>query len=666
MRRIAATTFAGIVLGAAIVPAAGSAAEVNGRRQDFADASVSAGVPNDVLLAVSYLESRWNTNHGAPSTGAGFGPMHLTDAAAVTRGGTHHDEGTEDARGEDAGPARPARVAGPAAAAAPAPALQTLDQAAALTGVDKARLRTDARENIRGGAALLAAYQRDLGAPGGAGSDPAAWYGAVARYSGADTADAAAQFADEVFATMREGADRVTDDGQRVTLPAHPGLRPQTAWLDRLADRLGLRRPARPDGLECPPDLPCEWIPAPYADLGGGDYGNHDLSDRPARQRVQYIVIHDTEATYDTTIGLVQDPAYVSWNYTIRSADGHVAQHVKTKDVAWHAGNWYVNATSVGIEHEGFAAEGAWYTEAMYRSSAKLVRYLAGRLGIPLDRGHIIGHDNVPGTVPSTVRGMHWDPGPFWDWGHYFDLLHAPFRATGTARTGLVTIDPDYDANRPAFTGCTGASGNPCPEHGASQLILHTAPDAAAPLLLDPGLHPDGGPSTMLLSDHGSRVSAGQTYAVAGRQGDWTAVWYLGQKGWFSNPPAAPTAKWATGLVAVPRPGRDTIPVYGRAYPEQAAYSPGVPYQPITPLQYTFAAGQRYAVTNVVQGEYYRAVTFDGSSPGDWTVIRGATWYAQIQFGHRVMYVNLDDVQILPSLPEATPTPGSDREHAGR
>ncbi|WP_238007052.1 peptidoglycan recognition family protein [Dactylosporangium sp. AC04546] len=639
MRTRAATVIAAVVLGAAVVPGtAASAAPAGGRQQDFADASASAGVPQDVLLAVSYLESRWDTNRGLPSTSAGFGPMHLTDAAAVAPA---RSAATEDARGDDA---RAARISGPAAAppALAAASLQTLDRAAALTGVDKTVLRGDARANIRGGAALLASYQRDLGAPGGAGSDPAAWYGAVARYSGADTADAAAQFADEVYATMRAGVDRVTDDGQRVTLAARASVRPETSWLDRL----GLRRTERPDGLECPAELPCEWIPAPYQDLGNGDYGNHDLSDRPARQRVQYIVIHDTEATYDTTLGLVQDPAYVSWNYTIRSADGHVAQHVKTKDVAWHAGNWYVNATSVGIEHEGFAAEGAWYTEAMYRSSAKLVRYLAGRLGIPLDRNHIIGHDNVPGTVPSTVRGMHWDPGPYWDWDHYLDLMHAPIRTTGSARTGLVTIDPAYDANRPAYTGCT-AAGVACPDHGSSQLILHTAPSASSPLLVDVGLRPDGSASTMALSDHGSRVATGQTYAVAGREGDWTAIWYLGQKGWFYNPPSSPTAKWATGLVAVPR--RDTVAVYGRAYPEQSAYPAGVPYQPITPLQYTFAAGQRYAVGNIVQGEYYRAVTFDGSSPGDWTVIRGNTWYAQIQFGYRMMYVNLADVQLLPS-----------------
>ncbi|MGI5183327.1 N-acetylmuramoyl-L-alanine amidase [Dactylosporangium sp. CA-152071] len=637
-----------LVSTATAVPAAPATAAPATRQAAYADASATWGVPVGVLLAVSYLESRWDTNRGAPSTSAGYGPMHLTDAAALaaaltTTGQPHHDTG--DARGDDS---RAPKTVPAVTSGAGGPALQTLDRAAELTGASETALRTDPAANINGGAALLAQYQRDAGAPGGAASDPAAWYGAVAKYSGADTTDAAAAFADEVYATLRDGASRTTDDGQLVTLAAQPRISPVTAWLDRL----GLRRPpARPDGLECPVDISCEWIPAPYEQFGDGDYGNHDLSDRPARQRIEYIVIHDTEASYDTTLKLVQDPTYVSWHYTLRSVDGHVAQHVKTKDVAWHAGNWYVNAKSVGLEHEGYAAQqGAWYTEAMYRSSAKLVRYLAARLAIPLDRQHIIGHDNVPGTVPSTVRGMHWDPGPYWDWSHYFDLLHAPFVQFGTPRTGLVTIDPDYGQNQLPFTGCTGTPDTPCPPHGSSSVLLRTAPAADAPLLSDIGLRPGGEPATMQVSDHGARAAAGQTYAVADRQGDWTAIWYLGQKGWFLNPPARPAAKWSTGLVVTPKAGKATIPVYGRAYPEATAYPAGVPVQAITPLQYTFAAGQRYTLGGIVPGEYYRAVTFDGSSPGDWTVIRGQNRYAQVQFGHRVMFVNLDDVQILPSF----------------
>ncbi len=165
------------------------------------------------------------------------------------------------------------------------------------------------------------------------------------------------------------------------------------------------------DGTECPRTVACEWIPAPYEEFGD-DYGNHDLGDRPASQSIRYIVVHDTEGQWDGVLNLIKDPTYVSWNYTVRSTDGLIAQHVKAKDVAWHAGNWYINAKSIGIEHEGFlVAPDAWYTEAMYRSSARLA-IPRREVPHPLDRQHILGHDNVPGTTTSTIPGMHTDPAP--------------------------------------------------------------------------------------------------------------------------------------------------------------------------------------------------------------------------------------------------------------
>ncbi|WP_414638527.1 N-acetylmuramoyl-L-alanine amidase [Actinophytocola sp.] len=604
------------------------------RQQVYAAAAQEFGVPQSVLLGVSYLESRWDTNAGAPSTSAGYGPMHLTDAVAATARGSHHGDGLEDPRGDTARPALHPHAGEPDLNA---PSLRTAERAAELTGIDQRALRSDPAQNIRGGAALLAEYQRDLGIRS---SNPADWYGAVARYSGATDTATAKSFADEVFATIKQGAARVTDDGQSVRLAAQPSATPNTGQLNEL----GLRQTNQAE-TECPRGLGCEWIPAPYEQFDN-TYGNHDLANRPQSQKINYIVIHDTEETYDNTIRLVQDPTYVSWNYTLRSADGHVAQHVKAKDVAWHAGNWYVNAKAIGLEHEGFGADGSWYTEALYRSSAKLVRYLADRNDIPLDRAHILGHDNVPGTVPSTVAGMHWDPGPYWDWAHYFDLLHAPFHGVGTPAAGLVTIRPDYAANKPAFTGCETA-GQPCAPHGSGSVILHTEPRDDAPLLVDLGLHPDGSPGTMHISDHSSRVETGQKYAIADRQGDWTAIWYLGQKGWFYNPKRHPTALWSAGLVATPKAGKASIPVYGRAYPEAAAYPSNIPVQAVTPLQYSLPAGQKYSVGLVAGSEYYWATTFDASNH---TVVRGETRYVQIQFGHRVMFVNAADVDLRPSM----------------
>ncbi|MEU6318620.1 N-acetylmuramoyl-L-alanine amidase [Streptomyces sp. NPDC047009] len=610
----------------------------SGLQNAFAAASAEYHVPQNVLLGVSYLQSRWDTHGGAPSVSGGYGPMHLTDARTAIAAAEHHSEGTEDARGDQARAALRPTTTVPAQTELPA-RLKTLPKAAALTGIPAARLRTDPAANIAGGAALLAAAQQHLGEP--LGGDPADWYGAVAEFSGADDRATAAAYADDVFQVMREGERRTTDLGQSVALAGQPGLAPDTEQLGRTGLRAG-----DADGTECPRSVSCEWVPAPYEEFGDHDYGNHDLGDRPDAQSIKYIVIHDTEGQWDGVLNLIQDPTYVSWNYTVRSTDGLIAQHVKAKDVAWHAGNWYVNAKSIGIEHEGFlAAPDAWYTEAMYRSSARLVRYLAGKYRIPLDRQHILGHDNVPGPTTSTIPGMHTDPGPYWDWRHYFELLGRPFHTTAGPWGGVVTILPDYSANQPEYTGCT-TSGQPCAAHGSSEVRLYSAPDESSPLIKDIGLYPKGDASTIDVNDVASRVSTGQRYAVAERAGDWTAIWYLGQKAWFRNPRGQRTAVNASGLVVTPKDGLTDIPVYGRAYPEKEAYPEGVPVQSVSPLPYRLPAGQRYVIGDEVPGEYYYAVTF---TPDSHRVVIGEDLYYEIQFGHRVEFVRAADVQVVPS-----------------
>ncbi|MFI9004333.1 N-acetylmuramoyl-L-alanine amidase [Streptomyces sp. NPDC053541] len=621
-------------------PAAATAddPEPDALQRQFAVAAERQRVPQSVLLAVSYLESRWDAHGGAPSVTGGYGPMHLTDVVTALAGAGHHADGTEDARGDDARAPRTGEGAAERSARSgePPARLRTLERAAELSGRPAAELRTDTAANIEGGAALLAEAQRAAGRP--ASADPADWYGAVARYSGADDSATAAAFADEVFELIRTGESRTTDAGQRVTLAADPAVVPDTG---QLAD-LGLRTVPR-GPVECPPSLPCAWVPAPYEEFGDGDYGNHDKADRPVSQSVDYIVIHDTEADWDTTLRLVQDPTYVSWQYSLRSSDGHVAQHLALKDVGWHAGNWFVNAKSVGLEHEGFlTSPDSWYTEAMYRSSARLVRYLAQRFGIPLDRQHILGHDNVPGTVTSSIKGMHTDPGPYWDWAHYFRLLGRPLTPSAGPDAGVVTIRPDYATNRPVYTGCVTA-GQACAPHGSGAVRLHTAPSADAPLVKDIGLRPGGQDSTTGVNDTGARASTGQSFAVAERRGDWTAIWYLGQKAWFHNPQDGPTAVSARGLVLTPKEGRASVPVYGRAYPEASAYPAGVPVQAVSPLPYALLAGQRYVVGGRTPGEYLFAPTFDTSGH---RVVRGQEEYYQIQFGHRVAFVKAADVRV--------------------
>jgi hypothetical protein len=474
------------------------------RERVFAAAAATYGVPAAVAKGVSYLESRWDNHGTSPSTAGGYGPMHLTDLTPP---------GMSRARGKGA----PIHSDGP-------PALHTARAASALTGISIDRIKSDASANVCAGVGLLASYQRELARPTGEHTSVAQWFAAIRHYSGSASAADSSTFARRVFTVIKSGESRVTNDGQRVTVTAVPGLRipAQVAPLTAPVD--------------CPDVLACEWVPAPYNWYGRPDpyaYGNHDLANRPTGPNIHYIVIHDTEASYDETLDLVQDPTYVSWNYTIRSSDGHVAQHTYANDVAWHAGNWYVNMHSIGIEHEGFAAQGAtWFTESMYESSATLVKYLADEYDIPLDRAHIIGHDQVPGILPKYVKGMHWDPGPYWDWSHYFYLLGAPLgrgiRATPTnVQAGsVIKVAPNFATNQHKVTGCT-EPGVRCPDQGTNFVYLRTAPRAHAPLVKDIGLHRHGGFSTTDVADVGARADAGQKFVVADTSQNWIAVWPL-------------------------------------------------------------------------------------------------------------------------------------------
>ncbi|MEJ7741459.1 MAG: N-acetylmuramoyl-L-alanine amidase [Nocardioidaceae bacterium] len=346
---------------------------------------------------------------------------------------------------------------------------------------------------------------------------------------------------------------------------------------------------------------------------------------------------------------MVQDPEYVSWHYTLRSSDGHVAQHVRTKNVAWQAGNWYVNMHSIGLEHEGYAGQnGEWYTEAMYRTSARLVRYLAHLYDVPLDRAHIIGHDQVPGVAPEYVAGMHWDPGPFWDWEHYFELLRKPIVPERVSPTGLRVVVPGFEGNKQPLTDCStgGGAQTPAPcRTDANFVTLRQSPSHFAPLVEDAGLHEVGTPSTTTVSDIGARAAAGHEFVVAGRVGNWTAVWYLGDMAWFHDPKGARNSKPVRGWQVEARPGVDSVPVYGRAYPEETAYPGTIPYQTLAPLQYTMDPGQSYVVGDVdIQTDYYYAKTYDDSLPGDHTQVVGDDVYYEIWFGHRMAYVRAADV----------------------
>ncbi|KRV49135.1 amidase [Wenjunlia vitaminophila] len=165
---------------------------------------------------------------------------------------------------------------------------------------------------------------------------------------------------------------------------------------------------------------PAPVVPAGYPPVywSPASRSNYTVSNRPTTYPVEFVVVHVTQETYADTIRIFQDPSsQVSAHYVVRSADGYIGQCVREKDIGWHAGNWTYNTRSIGIEHEGWVDKPEYFTDAMYQASAALTAAVCDRYGIPKDRNHIIGHNEVPGAT-------HTDPGPYWDWNRYLGLVN--------------------------------------------------------------------------------------------------------------------------------------------------------------------------------------------------------------------------------------------------
>jgi len=645
-------------------------------QSDFAEAAKEFHVPQSVLMAVAYRQTRWEDHDGLPSTTGAYNVMGLTDVDATDLDGhdsaadqrelqlSHMNLSGDPAVEKHFDAQRALKSLRKQPVDTGDPRLHTLDKAADLIDASPEKVQSDAKQSIRAGAALLAQYQKE--ATGSLPDDPGAWYPAVARAGQSPDRKGAELFAKRVFESITTGESRITTDGQTVTLPADPTVRPKHTSDLQLAAAATDTAPA-PD---CPTGLNCDFRPAAYkqnSSTDNTDFGNYGVANRPTTgHEIRYIVIHDTEGGYAGSLASFQiSNTYASAHYLIRASDGLVTQVVQNKDEAWHAANKSMNMHSIGIEHEGYAIkDGSWYTEPQYESSAALVKYLAAKYDIPLDREHIIGHDEVPGVLDANVKSQHWDPGPFWDWNHYMQLLGAPTGAGGAGglyKAGQVirVVPPFTTANQPKITN-NGAS---VPTQPADFVYLYTSPSTGSAPITDPYL---GSVSTTEGWNWGNKAVAGGEYVVAEARGDWTAIWYGGQKAWFYNKGGQFAAAVGTQDVVVPKAGSGPIAVYGRTYPEDAAYAgTGVGVQTsnnASLTKYGFAAGQQYPLAgpagSPVNGSYYNSGAFDGSGTGSRTVVVGSNTFYPIRYNHRIAWVRASDVDVVKST---APDPGTDR-----
>jgi hypothetical protein len=378
-RRLAVALFAALITGLWLTPSASRAAD-SGRSAPpapaptlrlpgaaarplspiFAAAGAEFAVPPALLGAIAYVESHWDGRGGQPNDFNQFGVMGLRAA----------------------------------------PGGDGLRRAAALLGVDAASLQRDDTLNIRGAAALL----RRLAATGPHADavSLAPWYPIVARYSEIPDERVARSYAFSVFQLLREGLRAPGPAGETIDIPA--------------AGALDL--PDKVDPLAATPDSD-DWGPAHWVAANAGNFQLGRASSC-SPSNMNFIVIHDTEGSYQSAISWFQNPASgVSAHFVIRSSDGDTTQMVHAADTAYHAGNWCYNVRAVGIEHEGYLSQPGWYTTAMYNASSALTRAMADRFSIPKDHAHIIGHYQVP----NQIAPAHTDPGPNWNWAGYMALV---------------------------------------------------------------------------------------------------------------------------------------------------------------------------------------------------------------------------------------------------
>jgi len=154
---------------------------------------------------------------------------------------------------------------------------------------------------------------------------------------------------------------------------------------------------------------------------------NYARGHRPA-SAVRLVVVHVVEGTYWGAISWFRNPrARASAHYVV-SREGAVAEMVPRWKVAWHAGNGWVNRHSIGIEHEGYSAISGLFTDAEYRSSARLVGSVLRRYRLPADRRHVIGHAEVRDPFRPWLRGgfaHHTDPGRQWNWTRFMSYVRS-------------------------------------------------------------------------------------------------------------------------------------------------------------------------------------------------------------------------------------------------
>ena len=143
-------------------------------------------------------------------------------------------------------------------------------------------------------------------------------------------------------------------------------------------------------------------------------------------RKIIAIVDHIAAGYMPGCLDWLKNPQSKSSAQYLVTRAGKVCQLVREADTAWHAGvankpNWPLydgtnpNRYTLGIEHEGFPADGL--TEAQYQATLQLHKELIAKYSIPIDTDHIIGHYRIDSVDRANC------PGPKFPWSRLFTDL---------------------------------------------------------------------------------------------------------------------------------------------------------------------------------------------------------------------------------------------------
>ncbi len=280
----------------------------------------------------------------------------------------------------------------------------SLVEAAYLTSATPEMLIYNYELNIRGAAALLSKLANEMNINR---NDLNSWKTVLEKYSGIPQNDVKEFYSFDVFKVLSEGT---TTNG--VHIDSHPEID-----MSKFSEYVNPKNKLK--NIESDDYPPAVWDPSPnFTSLSINQI---------------FAVVHDTEGSFAGSLSWLKNPAaQASSHYIIRSSDGYIVQLVRERDKAWHVVCW--NGYMLGVEHEGYVSNPAYFTEAMYQSSAALFRHFATKFSIPVDRNHIIGHNEwqnntwktwMAANYPSisTTCNTHTDPGIYWNWSYYLGLI---------------------------------------------------------------------------------------------------------------------------------------------------------------------------------------------------------------------------------------------------